>query len=98
MENSHRQLPGGLRNQRCRQNRGCDADRAPTRSLRIGPDMTKQKRERPKRPLKITIELFVDPDLLARYQSTGAGWQTRMHQALQRGLKDLRVNLNKRTQ
>jgi uncharacterized protein (DUF4415 family) len=52
--------------------------------------MTKQKREQPKRPPKITIELFVDPDLLARYQATGAGWQTRMHEALRRGMKEAR--------
>jgi uncharacterized protein (DUF4415 family) len=42
-----------------------------------------------KAPRKVPMSMRVDPDLLARYQSTGAGWQTRMHQALQRGLKDL---------
>ena len=40
-----------------------------------------------KAPLKATLNLRVDPDVVEAYKATGAGWQTRMNVALRRGLK-----------
>lgn len=52
--------------------------------------MTKRGRGRP--PVespKVNLTLRVDPAVLDAYKATGAGWQTRMHEALARGAGDL---------
>jgi uncharacterized protein (DUF4415 family) len=43
-----------------------------------------------KAPTKKPVKLRVDPEVLAWYQATGAGWQTRMQEALRRGMKEAR--------
>jgi uncharacterized protein (DUF4415 family) len=46
------------------------------------------KRGRPRSPNKrVQVTLRVDPDVLAAYKATGPGWQSRMHEALARGVK-----------
>ena len=48
-------------------------------------------RRRPGRPLKedrkVEIKLRVSPDVLAAFKAGGAGWQTRMHEVLERAAK-----------
>jgi uncharacterized protein (DUF4415 family) len=49
-------------------------------------NLTKNKRGRPKSDAtKVPVTLRVDPDTLAAYKATGAGWQTRMNEALRKG-------------
>ena len=40
-----------------------------------------------KAPVKVALKLRVDPDVIEAYKSTGRGWQTRMNDALRRGIK-----------
>jgi uncharacterized protein (DUF4415 family) len=40
-----------------------------------------------KAPTKVALKLRIDRDILAAYKSKGRGWQTRMNDALRRGLK-----------
>jgi uncharacterized protein (DUF4415 family) len=35
-------------------------------------------------PVKVPVNLRVDPDVLSAYKATGAGWQTRMTEVLRR--------------
>ncbi|WP_027171155.1 BrnA antitoxin family protein [Methylobacterium sp. 10] len=72
-----------------------DAELAELRPLKEGaPEiyklMTKRGRGRP--PVespKVNLTLRVDPAVLDAYKATGAGWQTRMHEALARGAAEL---------
>lgn len=49
-------------------------------------NLTKNKGGRPKAEVtKVPVTLRVDPDTLAAYKATGAGWQTRMNEALRKG-------------
>ncbi|MGY2050411.1 BrnA antitoxin family protein [Methylobacterium sp. JK268] len=44
------------------------------------------RRGRPRSPNKrVQVTLRIDPDVLASYKAGGAGWQSRMHEALARG-------------
>lgn len=46
-----------------------------------------KKRGRPKaEAAKVAVKLRVAPDVLAAYKAAGAGWQTRMHEALRAGM------------
>ena len=48
--------------------------------------LTRNKGGRPKSEVtKVPITLRIDPDTLAAYKATGAGWQTRMNEALRKG-------------
>ena len=47
---------------------------------------TKNRGGRPKSDVtQVPVTLRVDPDTLAAYKATGAGWQTRMNEALRKG-------------
>lgn len=46
------------------------------------------QRGRQKTPTKIPVQLRVDPDVLDAYKAQGRSWQTRMNDALRRGLRD----------
>ncbi|KLK91413.1 hypothetical protein AA309_20150 [Microvirga vignae] len=35
---------------------------------------------------KVAVKLRIDPDVLEAYKATGPGWQTRMSEALRKGL------------
>ncbi len=41
-----------------------------------------------KAPLKERITIRLSPDVVAQFRETGAGWQTRMDQALREWLKE----------
>jgi uncharacterized protein (DUF4415 family) len=41
-----------------------------------------------KNPVKQTVTLRIDPDVLAWYKASGPGWQTRMNDALRRTLTE----------
>jgi uncharacterized protein (DUF4415 family) len=46
-------------------------------------EITKRRAGRPKAAVtKQTIAIRIDPDVLAAFKATGAGWQTRMNEAL----------------
>lgn len=48
-----------------------------------------RKRGRPKLPQrKQQITLRIDPDILAHFRATGAGWQTAINDALRKAIKD----------
>jgi uncharacterized protein (DUF4415 family) len=48
--------------------------------------LTRSKGGRPKSDVtKVPVTLRVDPDTLAAYKATGAGWQTRMNEVLRKG-------------
>ena len=40
-----------------------------------------------KAPVKKSVTLRIDPDILARYKATGSGWQSRMNEALRRSIE-----------
>ena len=40
-----------------------------------------------KAPVKKLVTLRVDPDVLAHFKATGAGWQARMNEALRRSIE-----------
>jgi uncharacterized protein (DUF4415 family) len=42
-----------------------------------------------KTPTKKPVTIRIDRDVLDRYKATGAGWQSRMNEALRRGTKSL---------
>ncbi len=49
-------------------------------------NLTKNRGGRPKSDVtKVPVTLRVDPDTLAAYKATGAGWQTRTNEALRKG-------------
>ncbi|MCC0804911.1 BrnA antitoxin family protein [Methylobacterium sp. W2] len=72
-----------------------DAELAEMRPLKEGaPEIYKliTKRGRGRPPVeapKVNLTLRVDPAVLDAYKATGAGWQTRMHEALARGAGEL---------
>lgn len=50
--------------------------------------LVKRSRGRPRSEVrKVEVKLRLDPDVVEAYRSGGPGWQTRMNQALRRGLK-----------
>ena len=50
--------------------------------------LPKRGRGRPKLPdAKVNFTLRIDPALLDAYRATGDGWQVRMHEILDRGIK-----------
>ncbi|GJE18254.1 BrnA antitoxin family protein [Methylobacterium marchantiae] len=52
--------------------------------------LTKPDRGRPKSGgAKVLLTLRIDPHVIEAYKATGAGWQTRMNDALARSVKDL---------
>lgn len=47
---------------------------------------------RPRSPVKrVPISLRIDPDVLAAFKATGAGWQTRMNEALAEAARKLKA-------
>lgn len=74
-----------------------DEELAGMRPLReVFPDLAEYaaKRKRGQRgpqkaPTKKPVTIRIDRDVLARYKSSGPGWQSRMNEVLRRGAKSL---------
>ena len=68
---------------------GIDADDRPLTDaeLKAGLAVALRKRGRPAGSAKTQIALRVDSDTLAAFRATGAGWQTRMNEALRDWLR-----------
>lgn len=50
--------------------------------------LVKRSRGRPRADVrKVEVKLRLDPDVVEAYRSGGPGWQTRMNEALRKGLK-----------
>lgn len=43
-----------------------------------------------KKPTKVSTTIRLDPDVLAKWRATGAGWQSRMNDALRKALPTAR--------
>ncbi len=55
-------------------------------SLWMGPSVVARGRPRSPAP-KVAINIRLSPDVLARFKSTGRGWQTRINLALEQWLE-----------
>ena len=64
-----------------------DRDNPPWTEEMLGPPLFRRGRGPQKTPAKITTTIRIDRDVLEYFQSEGAGYQTRINDALRRVIK-----------